>query len=513
MSIETNETKVALRGVFGNKKEVVSRLEAAGLEIVSLVGQADILLTEGSIPSSTIKRAKEAGKTIVDAQAYLASLSLLEGASDIPIIDLPRRPAIEFGEDWVRIMDIVVPRNTEPGPLCPPSTKFRHFTFDGPTLHAARTVALGVRNKMAVLLEGETATAKTSTIRWVAHLTGNQLTRVNLNGQTDTSELVGRYIPSGGLANIDIWAYKEFVETHINDPEVNLEPETQQLILQACAANNGRGRLLTQVEIQQVMANEQLQQPQWSFQEGSIPQALREGHWVILDEVNLAEAQVLERLNPVLENPPSLYLTEGNGTRFGGAGGVPIHPDFRMFSTMNPATYAGRTALSPAYRDRWRISQFVDTPGEKEILEMLRRLVFGEQPEIIWRGIVYQSDQSEAIYPALQMVDGIEELLVSLSVFHSSITFASGGSSHAASIGRTRRERYIFTRRTMLAVMDLLANHTVMGSEGERIDVQHRASFILEDILESLYVSRIQDESDRQSVRTAIRAAGLGGNL
>lgn len=35
-------------------------------------------------------------------------------------------------------------------------------------------------------------------------------------------------------------------------------------------------------------------------------------------------------------------------------GGEPIHGDFRIFATMNPAEYAGRSVLSPAYRNRWR---------------------------------------------------------------------------------------------------------------------------------------------------------------
>lgn len=46
--------------------------------------------------------------------------------------------------------------------------------------------------------------------------------------------------------------------------------------------------------------------PAWVFQAGYSPRALRQGWWVILDEINLAEPQVLERLNPVLEQPSSL---------------------------------------------------------------------------------------------------------------------------------------------------------------------------------------------------------------
>lgn len=33
------------------------------------------------------------------------------------------------------------------------------------------------------------------------------------------------------------------------------------------------------------------------FQEGALVQALRKGHWLLLDELNLAPSQVLEALN------------------------------------------------------------------------------------------------------------------------------------------------------------------------------------------------------------------------
>ncbi|MBM64970.1 MAG: hypothetical protein CMH55_01895 [Myxococcales bacterium] len=508
METETVESSgtVTLRGRWKDKPGVVERLEEAGITIVKSASSADVFLVEGTPAQYIVNQARRANKEVLDIEVYLAGLSVLENAQAAPMVDFPRRSAIEVGDGWVRILDITLARNNDPGPLCPPASRFASFTFDSPTLLAARTIALGVRYGLPVLLEGETATAKTSAIRWVAHLTGNQLTRINLNGQTDTSELVGRYVPSGGLPEIDIWAYKAFIEENADDSGVNLSPETEALILKACAANEGRGRPLTQVEVQQIMANETLQQPQWGFLEGAVPRALREGHWVILDEVNLAEAQVLERLNPVLENPPTMVLTEGHGTRFGGGGGVPVHGDFRMFATMNPASYAGRTALSPAYRDRWRLSSFLTSPGEREMHQMLRRLVFGEQPEVIWRGVVYQADAGESLYPELKEVEGIDELLRKLSVFHASVC-AAAGSGGSASIGRTRRERYTFTRRTMLAAMDLLGRLT---TEPEKpVTGAADVATIIEDILEALYVSRLQDQADQQSVRTAMRAAGL----
>jgi midasin len=39
----------------------------------------------------------------------------------------------------------------------------------------------------------------------------------------------------------------------------------------------------------------------FSFIEGALVKAVREGHWVLLDEINLASAETLQRLASLLE--------------------------------------------------------------------------------------------------------------------------------------------------------------------------------------------------------------------
>lgn len=38
------------------------------------------------------------------------------------------------------------------------------------------------------------------------------------------------------------------------------------------------------------------------FQEGVLVEAMRKGHWIILDELNLACSEILEALNRVLDD-------------------------------------------------------------------------------------------------------------------------------------------------------------------------------------------------------------------
>ncbi|PYI25266.1 hypothetical protein BP00DRAFT_431431, partial [Aspergillus indologenus CBS 114.80] len=75
----------------------------------------------------------------------------------------------------------------------------------------------------------------------------------------------------------------------------------------------------------------------FAFVQGKIVRALRNGEWVLLDEVNLASPDTLENIASLLhhgsEGSPSVLLSEaGDVERVFG------HPDFRIFGAMNPAT-------------------------------------------------------------------------------------------------------------------------------------------------------------------------------
>jgi midasin len=70
---------------------------------------------------------------------------------------------------------------------------------------------------------------------------------------------------------------------------------------------------------------------------------MRRGDWVLLDELNLAPADVLESLNRLLDDNRELFIADTQTT-------VRAHPRFRLFATQNPAgAYAGRHVLSRAF--------------------------------------------------------------------------------------------------------------------------------------------------------------------
>ena len=89
--------------------------------------------------------------------------------------------------------------------------------------------------------------------------------------------------------------------------------------------------------------------PIFAFVEGALVTALKEGRWILLDEINLAPAETLERLTGILESPTgSVVLSErGDGAA------VTRHPRFRVFGAMNPATDVGKRDLPAALKHRF----------------------------------------------------------------------------------------------------------------------------------------------------------------
>jgi midasin len=155
-----------------------------------------------------------------------------------------------------------------------------------------------------VLVQGPTSSGKTSMIEYLAKRSGNKFVRINNHEHTDLQEYLGSYI-------------------------------------------SGTDGKLT-------------------FQEGILVRALREGHWIVLDELNLAPTDVLEALNRLLDDNRELLIPETQEV-------VRPHEDFMLFATQNPAgLYGGRKVLSRAFRNRFLELHFDDIPVE-ELTEILHR--------------------------------------------------------------------------------------------------------------------------------------------
>lgn len=153
---------------------------------------------------------------------------------------------------------------------------------------------LAVNKSKHVLLVGHTGTGKTSLVEQIAARINQPSIRVNLNMQTTYADMIGAWtVQNGEMVWID----------------------------------------------------------------GVLPHAMRNGYWLILDEVDYGEANILCALNPVLEKRPHLRLKEKNREQ------VPVHPNFRVFGTANAAgamkawrhLYQGTNLMNEAWMDRWTV--------------------------------------------------------------------------------------------------------------------------------------------------------------
>jgi midasin len=86
--------------------------------------------------------------------------------------------------------------------------------------------------------------------------------------------------------------------------------------------------------------------------DGPLVEAMKEGHMLLLDEINLADDAVIERLNSVLEPGRSITLAEKGGSE-AELERITAHPDFKFLATMNPGGDFGKRELSPALRSRF----------------------------------------------------------------------------------------------------------------------------------------------------------------
>lgn len=68
---------------------------------------------------------------------------------------------------------------------------------------------------------------------------------------------------------------------------------------------------------------------QFAWSDGILLQALKQGSWVLLDELNLASQSVLEGLNAILDHRAEVFIPELGRT-------FKCPPSFRVFACQNP---------------------------------------------------------------------------------------------------------------------------------------------------------------------------------
>ncbi len=170
-----------------------------------------------------------------------------------------------------------------------------------------------INHKEHVMIVGPTGTGKSSLVMQLAAQSNTPLRRCNLNGETTVSDFLGRWTVRG----------KEMI-----------------------------------------------------YSEGILPTAMKNGDWLLLDEIDAALPQILFVLQSVLEECGKLVLMEKDGEV------VDPHSDFRIIATANTigngdetGLYAGTQILNEAFKDRFATVIYLDYPDEKTETEILAKKI------------------------------------------------------------------------------------------------------------------------------------------
>lgn len=103
------------------------------------------------------------------------------------------------------------------------------------------------------------------------------------------------------------------------------------------------------------------------FNYGLVPLAMKNGWWLLLDEIDYAEPEHLSILQPVLEGNP-LIMIQNEGEK------ITPHPNFRIFATGNTKgrgdlsqSYVGTNFLNASFMDRFTVFEMDYTDREVDI--------------------------------------------------------------------------------------------------------------------------------------------------
>ncbi|CAF1360682.1 unnamed protein product [Adineta steineri] len=287
----------------------------------------------------------------------------------------------------VRIGSIYIKTGTEE-----PNSSFKNLVHTKLTIQQLELLAAACQSKRSILLEGDICSRKSSLVMELAYITRNRLIVIPLNENYETSDLIGSWLPSMYssshnntlqtkidnlfkdiikmlfLTCMPLWneksnqviftKFKEILRDRTgiitNDEkydsiayETKALQETKILLegimkipQMSIRSKNLTSYFLTQTEfylkkLQTLQLTKTKNEMGFVFVESEFVEAIREGWWVLLDNVNSAPSEVLERLNSLTEDNPILNLYENSNGQILTQKNGGIHPNFRLFTTAN----------------------------------------------------------------------------------------------------------------------------------------------------------------------------------
>ncbi|CCH60894.1 hypothetical protein TBLA_0D03970 [Henningerozyma blattae CBS 6284] len=341
---------------------------------------------------------------------HVIGTSLEIPASRINLFLTKHIPNFETNDDTIKIGRAVL--NKSQLSLQRKSMNSTSFATTNHSLRLMEQISLAVQMSEPVLLVGETGTGKTTVVQQIAKLVNKPLTVINVSQQTETGDLLGGYKPVNSktvaipiqenfetlfAATFSVKKNEKFykmLHRCFNKNQwknvVRLWNEAFKMAKSILDMNNDSTVVNEKKKKRKLHSNDKkLLFEKWvvfqdmvrkfeaqastlegsfifNFVEGSLVKAVRNGEWLLLDEVNLASADTLESISDLLSeaNSRSILLSEK-----GDAEPVKAHPEFRIFACMNPATDVGKRDLPSGIRSRFT-EIYVHSP-DRDINDLL----------------------------------------------------------------------------------------------------------------------------------------------
>ena len=190
------------------------------------------------------------------------------------------------------------------------------------------------------------------------------------------------------------------------------------------------------------------------WQDGIVLTAAKRGLCLVLEELNLATSEVLEILNDYLITGKFVYSEDGDQRV------VEPSPEFRLFATANPLSYAQRERLSQVFMSRFKVHYQGDLT-EEDLIEILSGLF-----------------------------DIPAHLAYSIAFFH--VTLQEQSDSKV--IGKEEKEPYIFSLRDLIRLGRRLTP-AIEANVPEPALLQ-----LLARELADVYVARVRNGDEREAL-------------
>jgi len=228
-----------------------------------------------------------------------------------------------------------------------------------PRLKEIESIMIAVKQDLPCILVGPSGSGKSSLLNHVAAMAGKPLVVFSLNADVDTMDLIGGFEQAD--PHREVYACLSRLREALQRQLLSFLPmEVPQSVLDLMAALDspsaeGRyehvlamveglrshvvgGELAELLDEATVLLRKPLtmDNPRFEWLDGVIVRAVQTGAWLVLDNANLCSASVLDRLNSLLERPNGTLSINEHSEPGGEPRMVEMHPDFRIFLTVDP---------------------------------------------------------------------------------------------------------------------------------------------------------------------------------